>query len=165
MANLLRTATMIQTVKSLTAWRIADSRHPIFSGQGAAQYGSRWNSPGNAVIYCSLSYAGCLIEKLTHTGINKIPKRQAWIQISIKDLLVEEIHEHHLPGWNLHDYIASRSYGDSWLMEKRTVALIVPSLPGAPIEKNLLINPAHQEFAKITYSKEQPVFWDERLFR
>jgi RES domain-containing protein len=41
--------------------------------------------------------------------------------------------------------------------------LIVPSLP-ARIEHNFLINPVHDDAARITYTMPEPVWWDERLY-
>jgi RES domain-containing protein len=39
----------------------------------------------------------------------------------------------------------------------------VPSLV-ARIERNILINPEHPEFPRITHDPAQPVWWDARLF-
>ena len=75
----------------LRAYRIADSRHPIFDGTGAATLGGRWNSPGRRVIYASETYAGALLEKLAHTNIGRVPKRQAYVEIEIPAGLEIEI--------------------------------------------------------------------------
>jgi RES domain-containing protein len=48
----------------LTAYRIADGRHPLFDGTGAALFGARWNSPGKPVIYAASTYSGALVEIL-----------------------------------------------------------------------------------------------------
>ena len=45
----------------MEAYRIADSRHPIFDPTGAALYGGRWNSVGKRVIYASVSFAAALL--------------------------------------------------------------------------------------------------------
>ncbi|MBX4893189.1 hypothetical protein HJA79_26840 [Rhizobium bangladeshense] len=47
--------------------------------------------------------------------------------------------------------------------EKRSAILLVPSVV-ARVDRNVLINPAHPEFASITASLHEPVFWDRRLF-
>ena len=60
----------------LRAYRIADSRRPIFDGTGAAALGGRWNSPGRRVIYASETCAGALLEKLAHTNIGRVPNSQ-----------------------------------------------------------------------------------------
>ena len=45
-------------------FRIADSRHPVWSGTGAMLVGGRFNSPGRPVIYGALSFAGAMLEVL-----------------------------------------------------------------------------------------------------
>lgn len=148
----------------LTAWRIADARFPIWSGVGAAQQGGRWNSPGLPVIYCGKSYAICLLERLVQVNRAQLPKHQAWIEIFLPEqCAIEEITENETQDWQKDDYISSRRYGDKWLLEKRTLALIVPSALGAPVEKNVLINPQHPGFTQITISDPKPVVWDPRL--
>jgi RES domain-containing protein len=47
----------------IRVYRIADERHAIWDGTGAALVGGRWNSPGRPVIYGSLSYACAMLER------------------------------------------------------------------------------------------------------
>jgi len=61
-------------------------------------------------------------------------------------------------------YEPSRAYGEAWQQGKRSLILIVPRVV-ARVEKNILINPEHSEFAQIGTSLHQPVWWDERLFK
>jgi hypothetical protein len=42
--------------------------------------------------------------------------------------------------------------------------LLVPSVV-ARMGRNVLINPEHAEFPRVTHSLHQPVWWDRRLFR
>jgi RES domain-containing protein len=69
-----------------------------------------------------------------------------------------------LPGWNLPHQAISRAFGDQWLAEARSSIVMVPSLVTAGREHNVLLNPAHPNFARITHSQPEPVAWDERLF-
>lgn len=146
----------------LRAWRIADHRHAIYDGTGAMLWGGRWNSPGHAVIYASASYACALLERLVHAGIGSIPRNQHVIIIDIPAIDIEEIATADVPGWDLPDGSASRACGDEWIREKRTAILVVPSVV-ARMECNVLINPAHPDFGKITYTRPEPVVWDKRL--
>lgn len=148
----------------LRAWRIADNRHPIYDGTGAMVWGARWNSPGHAVIYVSASYACAMLERLAHAGIGSIPKNQYAITIDIPAIEIEEITTVDVPGWDLPDQLASRAYGDRWFREKRTAVLVVPSVV-AREEGNVLINPTHPDFRRITHTQPEPVVWDRRLFR
>jgi RES domain-containing protein len=65
------------------AYRIADRRHKIFDGEGAATFGGRWNSPGRRVIYAAQAYAGAMLEVLVNANIGRMPKQYAWIEILI----------------------------------------------------------------------------------
>jgi RES domain-containing protein len=148
----------------LRAYRIADSRFPIFSGQGSAPYGVRWNSPGNAVIYAAETYAGALLECLAHTGIGSIPRHQAWIEITIPaGVTVETVDPSALRGWDDESLTISQAHGDEWFRSKRSCLLVVPSVVSR-VENNVLIHTGHPQFRKIKCSAQKPVQWDERLF-
>jgi RES domain-containing protein len=149
----------------LTFYRIADARHPIFDGTGAMLIGGRWNSPGHPVIYAAASYAGAMLERLVHAGTGRIPKNQKVVIIRIPvRVSVEAWTEERLPpGWRADDNLASRVFGDEWLVRRRSAVLIVPSVV-AKYEKNVVINPAHPDFKSIVASPPEDVNWDTRLF-
>ena len=150
--------------KELRAYRIADDRRPIFDGAGAALLGGRWNSPGRHVIYAAETYAGAVLERLVHTNIGRIPKHQAYIEIVIpKGLRVEAIVADQVPEWDEPGQEASRRFGDEWYDQRRTVALLVPSIV-TRIERNLLIHQEHHDFERITASDPLPVRREKRLF-
>ena len=148
----------------LRAYRIADSRHPIFDGTGAAALGGRWNSPGRRVIYASETYAGELLEKLAHTNIGRVPNSQVYVEIEIPESVeIEILNSASLPGWDQVQRL-SRVYGDAWYDEQRSAVLLVPSII-TRVERNVVINENHPAFPKIKASTPRPVIWDERLFR
>ncbi len=147
------------------AFRIADRRHPLLDGQGAFLSGGRWNSKGRRVIYSSETYAGALLEILAHANIGKVPKTQAWIEIWFPEALkIEEVTAADVPGWNADDMLTSRAYGDRWLEEGRTAVLLVPSVVTAGVERNVVINQDHPDFALLRRSEPREVLWDARLF-
>jgi RES domain-containing protein len=150
----------------LTAYRIADGRHAIFDAKGATLQGARWNSPGNAVIYCSLSYACAMLEHLVHAGIGRVPRNQKHVVIGIPSRVrVERRRPSDLSkGWQDGDCVVSRAIGDSWLTSARSAVLLVPSVVAEP-ETNVLVNPAHPQFRSLRVSEPRLVRWDERLFR
>jgi RES domain-containing protein len=116
------------------------------------------------VIYAADTYAGALLEKLVHTNIGRIPASQAYIEILIpEDLEIEEVTPADLPGWDAEDQQVSREYGDAWHDQQRTAVLVAPSLL-TPVERNIVINQDHPDFAKIRASTPKPVRWDARLF-
>lgn len=147
------------------AYRIADRRHDIFDGEGAAIFGGRWNSPGRRVIYAAETYAGAMLEVLVNANIGRMPKHHAWIEVLIgQDVSVEEVDARKVRRWDASDQRASRIFGDRWYDEQRSTVLIVPST-AARVERNVVISQAHPGFAKLRASKPKPVVWDERLFR
>jgi RES domain-containing protein len=136
------------------AYRIADRRHKIFDGEGAATLGGRWNSQGRRVIYAAETYAGAMLEVLANANIGRMPKHHAWIEILIGgDVSVEEVEQR-----------PSRIFGDKWYDEKRSTVLIVPSTV-VRVERNVVINQDHPGFRKLRATAPKPVVWDERLFR
>jgi RES domain-containing protein len=148
----------------LRAFRIADMRHTIFDGTGAMLHGARWNSPGRRIIYAAETYAGALLEILVHASGN-VPKGQGYIEIEIPaGLSIEEIAPEDVPRWDSPSFEAARKFGDRWYDERRTPVAIVPSVVTL-VERNVLINPEHQDFARIRAGQPRPVRWDARLWK
>jgi RES domain-containing protein len=146
-------------------FRIGDARFPLFDATGARLYGGRWNSPGRAVIYAAETYSGAILEILVHANLNRLPRTHALLTIEVPaDVTVERLAASDLPGWDLPNQAISRAFGDRWLDDARTSVLLVPSLVTQGREHNVLLNPAHPDFACIAHSRPEPVAWDERLF-
>jgi RES domain-containing protein len=146
-------------------FRIADSRHPVWSGTGAMLVGGRFNSPGRPVIYGALSFAGAMLEVLVHARIGKVPRHHVWVQTKVPDdVQVERVNPDDLPaGWDGPDPQVARGFGDRWIGAGRSAVLVVPSVV-ARAEFNALVNPAHPDAARLVVSAPQPVVWDRRLF-
>jgi RES domain-containing protein len=116
------------------------------------------------VIYAAETYAGAILELLVHANLNRLPHTEAVLAIEIpEELAVERLVAADLPGWNAPDQAVSRVFGDRWLAEARSAVLMVPSLVTQGLEDNILLNPAHPEFARITHTPPEPVVWDKRL--
>jgi RES domain-containing protein len=148
-----------------TVYRLAKRRYPVYDGSGAALEGARWNSPGRLLIYTSEHYATAILEKLVHAGRTQLPGRHHAAAIQIPDdLSIEVFDPSAAPGWETEDSAAARSYGDEWHARGRTAVLVVPSLPGQPIERNFIINPGHPDVARIRVMPSFDVVWDGRLF-
>jgi RES domain-containing protein len=150
----------------LRAFRLADSRHPLFDGAGAYLKGGRWNSPGKRVIYGAETYAGALLEALVHLNFEDVPDSYGWVEILIPEgKEAEELASADIPTWNTDDLTPTRAYGDLWFEQKRTAVLLVPSVVTAGVERNILINQDHQDFVGLRASEVREVVWDERLFK
>ncbi|PPD43818.1 MAG: hypothetical protein CTY16_12855 [Methylobacter sp.] len=146
-------------------FRIADERHPIWDGTGAALVGGRWNSPGKPVIYGSLSYSCAMLEILAHANIGRIPSTHRFIIAQVPEsVAVETLDAATLPtGWDTEDTADSRVFGDQWLTENRSAILIVPSVV-ARLDSNALVNPFHPDSRQLLVSSPEQVIWDKRLF-
>lgn len=148
----------------LRCHRIGDlnGRFPIFDATGSTLAPGRWNGPTTPVIYASEHYATAMLEKLVHFN-GMLPKNQHYIEIMVPNGLAYEVFDPAAhPGWDLPESSGARSFGEDWVRSKRSLILLVPSLV-ARIEWNIVINPAHRDFGKITTSLHQPVWWDGRL--
>lgn len=149
----------------LTCFRIGDpdGRHPIFDATGSTLFPGRWNTTGTPVLYTSEHYATAMLEKLVH-GSGRLPPNQHFIEITIPNGVSYEVLEPaRLPGWDEPGCLPSSGYGAAWQRERRSLLLIVPSLV-ARMERNLLLNPEHPEFGRVTCGLHRPVWWDARLF-
>lgn len=147
----------------MIAFRIAGRRHRIFDGTGAAEFGGRWNSPGRAVIYAAGSLSLAMLDQLAHAAIGRFPLGHRFIEITIPDSVsVECVDPRTVAGWDADDQIASRAFGDRWLAQRRTCVLLTPSVI-VPIERNVVMNPAHKDFSGVVASSPRNLKWDDRL--
>ncbi|ODN71216.1 RES family NAD+ phosphorylase [Methylobrevis pamukkalensis] len=151
--------------RTLTAWRIGDPRGawPIFDATGSTIAPGRWNTPGSPLIYASLQYSTALLEKLVH-GSGQLPPHQHYVTITLPvGLSYEVFSEPALPGWDAMPATVSKDFGEAWAKQARSAILLVPSVV-TRVEQNVLINPRHPEFSRITADLHRPVYWDRRLF-
>lgn len=150
--------------QALTVYRLGDraGRYPVFSGEGARRVDGRWHERGQAVIYACVSYSTAMLEKLVHMG--EIPTDMQFIEITLPaGTSYEEITRDTVPGWYEKSGSRARAFGSKWVEEERSCLLFVPSVV-ARVEQNVLINSRHEDFSKLSHSRERPVWWDERLF-
>ncbi len=149
---------------SLVAYRIGDAtgEWPVFSGEGAKKTPGRWNEQGQGPIYASLAYSTALLEKLV--GMTILPPNQHYIEIAIeRGVSYEELNEAHAEGWYRPDRRTARAYGGNWYRECRSCVLIVPCVV-TRVDRNILINTEHPDFAHVSASRERKSWLDERLF-
>ncbi len=149
----------------IRCYRIGDpaGAYPIFDPSGSTLYPGRWNTRASPVLYTSEHYSTAMLEKLAH-GSGRLPPNQHFIEITIPNgVTYETVTPAHLPAWDHIAGAASKAYGEAWQQAKRSLLLFVPSVV-ARLEANILINPEHPDFPRITHGLHQPVWWDARLF-
>lgn len=140
-------------------------RHDL-SGHGAYLFGGRWNLPGRAVLYTASQRALAVLELLVHLPAKDLPDDMYLLTLDVPDdVSREELFPADLPAdWQrLSVPQPTAAIGQRWLESGRTLALRVPSVV-VPDEHNLLLNPAHPEFARVRLALEPAHFcFDERL--
>ncbi len=92
-----------------------------------------------------------------------IAPRLVLLDVTIPDVLVATLHGALPAGWDdVPDSGAARSVGDSWLQRGSSLALEVPSVHSSS-ETNMLINPAHPDFAQLVIGNPVQFAFDRRL--
>ena len=160
-----------------TAWRIVHARYldSAFDGEGARRIGGRFNSKGVPVVYTSNSLSLAMLEVLVHVpGYNQLKNRYA-IRIEYEDDLVETVKRTQLaPNWRSSPAPWSlQELGNIWAIGGKIDPLVhkailkVPSvlLPDiAQVEGfNLILNPLHEQFARIITHPPHLLSFDSRL--
>ena len=148
----------------MRVWRITRSVHAAnpLSGEGAARAGRRWNSPGVRIGSTSTSRPLAVLEMLVHVTRENVPEDVILIPIDVPAALIDEL-EAPPKNWNALPWSdPGRHTGDKWAREKKSAALLVPSVV-LPAERNLLINPLHPEFSKVKVHAPEIHAIDRRL--
>jgi RES domain-containing protein len=151
---------------TLTAWRIIKRKHArqAFSGEGAAEFGGRWNNPGTLMVYTSQSQALAVLEMLVHLDSPDLLAQYVLLEVDFDESFVTTVEASDLPAnWRADPAPPEvRAIGDDWILTGTSVVLRVPSAL-LPDEANFLLNPRHPDFTKLRIGKPQPFHLDPRL--
>ncbi|MGB2910585.1 MAG: RES family NAD+ phosphorylase [Anaerolineales bacterium] len=152
---------------SIVVWRIVKRKYEAtaFDGEGASDYGGRWNSPGKRVIYTAGSKSLALLEQLVHLDSSALSSYVV-IPVTFSDALLSEVDILLLPpDWKGHPApVELRDIGDRWLDSFGSAVLRVPSAI-VPDESNYMINPDHPDFSSVEIGASVPFEIDLRLLR
>ena len=158
-------------MKGLGVWRICFNGDLTLAGlpYGSTLGPGRWHVPppsGLPVVYAASSRALAQLEKRVHAN-GVAPVKQALIRLELplgavlldaQDNLALES-----PRWRV-DEGYTQGVGVAWVQSTASLGLWVPSVV-EPQERNLLINPAHPQYASIAVVTETVDFaFDPRLF-
>lgn len=151
----------------VVAYRIGSRLHPLLDGSGAAASDdARWNSRGRHVVYAAEHYAAAVLEKAAQLSSLRLPRTLVYLRIEIPPRAsVEVVAPDDVPGWAADDKNASQRFGDRWYDEARTLVLVVPSLVAPGIERNVLINQRHPEFAGVSATPPAAIVCHPHLLR
>lgn len=150
----------------MNLWRILDRAliREAFSGQGACDYGGRWNSPGVRIVYCSEHPALAALEKLVHIqDMEQLRQSYALISVACPPELAETLSQRLPRNWTGEAARSKlRRIGDQWIASRRSLALIVPSVV-LPRSSNILVNPLHPAFGQLQIGRPESFDFDPRL--
>lgn len=149
----------------MEAYRIT---HKKWSKQlTASGFPARWNSGGIFIIYTAGSRALACLENTVHKGSADLLAPFIIMDIHIPDdIKISEILIKDLPpDWRKSGdlgYRKCQSFGDNWILKSDSAVLKVPSVL-VPKESNILLNPKHPDFARISIISEEPFTFDDRI--
>ena len=147
-------------------WRIVKEKHArtAFSGEGAREFGGRWNSAGVSVVYCSEHLSLAALETLVHIVPVMVRDKFRAYRVRFDESLLTSVTEKKLPkGWNAQPPTpVSQNVGDGWAKSARSVVLALPSVL-VPLERTFLLNPKHPDFRKLEIKDIGTFVLDPRL--
>ena len=153
----------------IVAWRLVKQRHQAtaFDGEGARRVGGRWNPTGTRVVYLSDSLALAALETFVHLGRAALQIAHVAFRTEIPDNVpITTIADAELPpGWRSEPPSdVTKQVGSDWVTRAQTVVLRVPSVI-VPNESNLVLNPAHPDFARLQIFPAEPFHFDPRMWK
>ena len=137
------------------------------SGEGAAKYGARWNPVGMSLIYTAQNRSLAMAEVAVHLTLATLPDDYMILTIDIPDdIKIKQLTEDDLPtDWQEFPHPAStQDIGRDFVMENEYCVLIIPSVVTQG-DFNVLINPNHKDFSKITIKNIDKFPFDKRIFK
>ena len=140
----------------MKVWRIAKPEHAgsvedMLSGEGAARYGGRWNPKGVPAVYCSENSSLAALEILAN-----LARPSTFPSYRILDLDVPDGSIAAAP-----DLIGDTRHTGAEMLRTR-LAIAARSFVN-PLERNVVINPAHPDFDKVRPGTIRPFVLDSRL--
>ena len=123
----------------------------MLSGEGAARYGGRWSPKGLRAVYCSENSSLAALEVLVN-----LVRPSTFPSYRVLDLDVPDGSIVAAPV-----RVADARQAGAELLRTH-LAIMAPSAVN-PLERNVVINPAHVDFDKIRPGAIRPFVFDRRL--
>ena len=160
----------------MRVWRIYNHQAPYvqkpdfdpLSGLGGLAHAARWNKPGHPIVYTAANASLATLEMVVHVRPNLFGERTLLELELPKDTKLEKVSEQafiqllrNAPTGDLE--AKTREYGNTWLRERRSLDLEVPSFVML-VERNYLLNPLHPEFGNVKVVRRELATLDPRLY-
>ncbi|NOT84445.1 MAG: RES domain-containing protein [Methylococcaceae bacterium] len=153
----------------VTVYRLCKTKYAAnaFDGEGAFQFGGRWNSLGTRVVYTAEHLSLAALEMLVYIQDETLLSTYSFIVATFYEQLITAVENvAKLPkNWQTSPPpYAVQKIGDEWAKKQLSAVLCVPSVL-IPSEANYLIDPRHADFAEITFGEPQRFVFNERLLK
>ncbi|MBL7773733.1 MAG: RES family NAD+ phosphorylase [Chitinophagaceae bacterium] len=152
----------------MKVFRLAREKHALpLSGIGAAKYGARWNPIGIELIYTAQNRSLAMAEVAVHLTLATLPDDYVMLTIDIPESIkCKQLTEANLPiDWqNFPHPSSTQVIGRDFVAENEYCVLIIPSVVTQG-DFNVLINPNHKDFTKITVTNIDKFPFDKRIFK
>ena len=140
----------------MRVWRIARSTYArsveeMLSGEGAARYGGRWNPKGMPAVYCSENSSLAALGILVNLARPSTFPSYRILDLDVPD---ESIVTATAP-------VADTRRAGADLLRTH-LAIMAPSAVN-PLERNVVLNPAHPDFNEVRPGAIRPFIFDGRL--
>ena len=119
----------------------------------------RWHRRGPAILYTAESASLAMLEVIAGLETDIIPVTYQLLQIEVPDGLAIEDFPGPVPALR-----QSQDWGTAWLEKGASLLARVPSAV-VPVDRNVLVNTAHPDAARIALKAASRYPWDHRLFR
>ena len=119
-----------------------------------------------SVVYASDTLALAVFEVAVHLPSYRALWGRVAFRVEVPDALIEAVGEPDLPpDWrSTPPSRSTQALGDAWVGDARSVALLLPSVL-LPHHTNLVLNPAHPDWAGVEIGAPEPVPIDARLVK
>jgi RES domain-containing protein len=138
-----------------------------FSGERARRFGGRWNPKNIPAVYGSEHLSLAVLEFRVNQGGYDPDDQYVYFRFEFDEALVESV-ETPPVGWLKRfeedgSLTPAQAFGEEWFQQKRSAVLSAPSVV-IGIERNLVLNPSHADFAKIAIGAVSKLDLDPRLW-
>lgn len=101
-----------------------------------------------------------------HANRKTPPSAARFVEAVVPDDVSREVFDPTLsPGWDdPHDTSIAQAFGQTWIEDRRSALLLVPSIVTAGRDTNVVVNPNHPDATRISVGPETAVALDRRLF-
>ena len=152
----------------MNVFRITKKKYSSdISGKGAELFGGRWNPIGTPALYTSQNRALAILELLVHTPKEIVPPNQTLLTIEIPKELegklfsIDKLQD----DWNsLQTNEWTQTEGLRYFKELNALGIIIPSAL-ISLEKNIVLNPSHEDYQQIKIVEQFEFKFDKRLFQ